>query len=116
MSKCLQQLGEIAVDTVLSVADMKSKDVNFELIKVVGKLGGRMEDTILIKGVVIDKTLSHPQMPREMKDVKIAILTCPFEPPKPKTKHKLDVTSAEEFKQLQLYEKETFENMIKEVG
>lgn len=28
------------------------------------------------------------QMPKELHDVKIAILTCPFEPPKPKTKHK----------------------------
>lgn len=28
-------------------------------------------------------------MPKELNDVKIAILTCPFEPPKPKTKHKV---------------------------
>jgi len=28
-------------------------------------------------------------MPKELKNVKIAILTCPFEPPKPKTKHKV---------------------------
>lgn len=51
-----------------------------------------------------------------MKDVKIAILTCPFEPPKPKTKHKLDVTSVEDYKALQKYEKEKFEEMIQQVG
>lgn len=28
-------------------------------------------------------------MPKQLNDVKIAILTCPFEPPKPKTKHKV---------------------------
>ena len=28
-------------------------------------------------------------MPKHLEDVKIAILTCPFEPPKPKTKHKV---------------------------
>ncbi len=32
-------------------------------------------------------------MPKELKDVKIAILTCPFEPPKPKTKHKVSAGS-----------------------
>lgn len=37
-------------------------------------------------------------MPKEVKDVKCAILTCPFEPPKPKTKHKLDVTCVEDYK------------------
>ncbi|KAI3422023.1 T-complex protein 1 subunit epsilon [Globodera pallida] len=115
VNKCLRQLGEIAVDAVLSVADLGQHDVNFELIKVIGKVGGRMEETALIKGVVIDKTLSHPQMPRRIENAKIAILTCPFEPPKPKTKHKLDITSTDEFKQLQRYEKETFEKMINEV-
>lgn len=48
-----------------------------------------MEDTRLVEGIVIDKDFSHPQMPKELKDVKIAILTCPFKAPKPKTKHKV---------------------------
>lgn len=51
-----------------------------------------------------------------MQDAKIAILTCPFEPPKPKTKHKLDVTSVEDYKALQKYEKEKFEEMIQQVS
>ena len=50
-----------------------------------------------------------------MKDAKLAILTCPFEPPKPKTKHKLDVTSVEDYKKLREYEKEKFEEMVKQV-
>ena len=62
------------------------------------KVGGKLDDTELIHGVVIDKDFSHPQMPKEVKDVKCAILTCPFEPPKPKTKHKLDVTCVEDYK------------------
>lgn len=115
VNKCLRQLAEIAVDAVLSVADMEQKDVNFELIKIIGKPGGQMEDTTFIRGIVIDKTMSHPQMPRRLEDAKIAILTCPFEPPKPKTKHKLDIGSTDEYKQLQKYERDTFETMIKEV-
>lgn len=54
-------------------------------------------------------------MPRTVKDAKIAILTCPFEPPRPKTKHKLDITSVEEYKKLEVYEKEKFAEMIKYV-
>src|SRR5436305_14311618 len=105
----------IAVDAVLAVADLDREDVEFELIKVDGKVGGSLEDTVLVKGVIIDKDMSHPQMPREIRDAKIAILTCPFEPPKPKTKHKLDITSVEEFKKLQAYEKNKFEEMIKQI-
>ena len=47
-----------------------------------------------------------------LRDVKLAILTCPFEPPKPKTKHKLDVTSVEDYKELRKYEQDKFEEMV----
>merc|ERR1712071_403872 len=115
INKCHDQMARIAVDAIMSVADMETKDVNFELIKVESKVGGRMEDSMLVKGVIVDKDFSHPQMPKELKDVKLAILTCPFEPPKPKTKHKLDVGSVEDYKKLREYEKETFEKMVKQV-
>lgn len=60
----MRRLAEIAVDAVLSVADMTRNDVDFELIKIETKVGGRLEDTCLVKGVVVDKTMSHPQMPK----------------------------------------------------
>ena len=50
-----------------------------------------------------------------MKDAKIAILTCPFEPPKPKTKYGLHVSSVEDYQKLRQYEKEKFEEMVKQV-
>jgi len=115
INKCHEQMAKIAVDAVMTVADFNTKDVNFELIKVEGKVGGKMEDSMLVKGVVVDKDFSHPQMPKELRNVKIAILTCPFEPPKPKTKHKLDVTSVEDYKKLREYEKEKFDEMVNQV-
>lgn len=115
VSKAHEQFAQIAVDAVMSVADLDRKDVDFELIKVDGKSGGALEDSLLVKGVIIDKDFSHPQMPDEVRDAKIAILTCAFEPPKPKTKHKLDITSVEEFKKLQQYERQKFEEMIQQI-
>ncbi|CAG4957958.1 unnamed protein product [Parnassius apollo] len=113
--KCHRLMAEMAVDAVLSVADLEKRDVNFELIKVEGKVGGRMEDSMLVRGVVIDKTMSHPQMPKVLKDVKLAILTCPFEPPKPKTTHKLQVGSVEEYRELRQYEHDKFLEMVRQV-
>ncbi|KAK2576102.1 hypothetical protein KPH14_007436 [Odynerus spinipes] len=113
INKCHRQMAEIAVNAVLAVYDPVAWDVNFELIKIEGKVGGRLEDTVLVRGVVIDKDFSHPQMPKRLENVKLAILTCPFEPPKPKTKHKLDVTSVEDYKALREYEKEKFTDMVK---
>ena len=51
-------------------------------------------------------------MPKNIENARIAILTCPFEPPKPKTTHKLDITSVEDFQKLRDYEQKTFMEMI----
>ncbi|KAL5581749.1 hypothetical protein UlMin_014191 [Ulmus minor] len=79
VNRCKRDLAKIAVKVVLDVADLERKDVNLDLIKVEGKLEG------------IDKDISHPQMPKRIEDAKIAILTCPFEPSKPNTKHKVHI-------------------------
>ncbi|KIJ53789.1 hypothetical protein M422DRAFT_222485 [Sphaerobolus stellatus SS14] len=115
VSKEHVQFAQIAVDAVLAVADMERKDVPFDMIKVDGKVGGSLADTTLIRGVLIDKDMSHPGMPRVIRDAKIAILTCPFEPPRPKTKHHLEITSVEEYENLRDYEKQTFAKMIKQI-
>lgn len=115
VTKAHDLFANIAVDAVMAVADLERKDVDFELIKVDGKAGGSLEDSLLVKGVIVDKDFSHPQMPNEVRDAKLAILTCAFEPPKPKTKHKLDISSVEEFKKLQQYEKNKFTEMIQQI-
>merc|ERR1712070_143215 len=106
-------MSKIAVDAVLSVADLERRDVNFDLIKLEGKVGARLEDTMLVKGIVLDKPMSHPQMSKSIKDAKVAILTCAFEPPKPKTKHKVEITSAEDYHKLHKQEQEYFLDQVK---
>ena len=144
VNKHKREMAEIAVNAVLSVADLETRDVNFDHIKVEAKAGGKMGDTQLIRGLVLDKDFSHPQMPKAMKDAKMCILTCPFEvrvclniflkcvaacwkfderfplplgtqPPKPKTKHKIDITSPEAFDKLRHAEKAYFDTMVKQV-
>ncbi|XP_073411823.1 T-complex protein 1 subunit epsilon isoform X2 [Dendrobates tinctorius] len=75
INRCHKQMAEIAVSAILTVADMERKDVDFELIKVEGKVGGKLEDTQLIKGVIVDKEFSHPQMPK-IKDTGANIAIC----------------------------------------
>ncbi|KAH6570967.1 hypothetical protein BASA60_007396 [Batrachochytrium salamandrivorans] len=80
VSKCHDQFAKMAVDAVLAVADLERKDVDFELIKVDGKVGGSLADSKL-----------------------------------PKTKHQLDISSVEEYEKLQQYEKDKFEEMVRQV-
>lgn len=115
VSKHKKKLAQIAVDAVMAVADLERKDVNFDLIKIVGKAGLSVENTELVKGIVIDKELSHPQMEKQITNAKIAILTCPFEPPKPKTKYNLNITNAADYQALAQKEQDYFVNMVQKV-
>eukprot|EP00924_Labyrinthula_sp_SR-Ha-C_P008076 maker-scaffold_11-snap-gene-2.32-mRNA-1 protein AED:0.01 eAED:0.01 QI:204/1/1/1/1/1/2/320/534 len=115
VNKYRDYLAKVAVDTVLAVADLERKDVNFELIKVASKVGGTLADTKLVQGVVLDKEFSHPQMTKVLNDVKCCILTCAFEPPKPKTKHQIQIKSAKQYAELAAKEQEYFTDMIEMV-
>ncbi|KAL8426250.1 hypothetical protein Efla_004211 [Eimeria flavescens] len=115
VSNCKDHLANLCVEAVLAVADKERKDVNFDMIKVDGRAGGLLEQSALVHGIVLHKDLSHSQMPKETRDARIAILTCPFEPPKPKTKHKLDIKNAADYKKLQAAEQQYFKDMIANV-
>merc|ERR1712100_966528 len=91
------------------------RDVNFDLIKMEGKVGGSMEDTMLVQGIVVDKEISHPRMTKVIENAKMCILTCPFEPPKPKTKHKMGITSMESYNQVYEQEQAYFTKMVQQV-
>ena len=48
VSSCKQHLAEVAVDAILNIADLERREVNFDLIKIVGKTGKSLADTQLI--------------------------------------------------------------------
>ena len=115
VSKYQDKFAEIAVNAIMAVADQSRKDVNFDMIKVEGKVGGNLEETQLIEGIVLDKEMSHPQMSKKVSDASICILNIPFEPPKPKSKYNIDIKNAEDYKKLYETEQNYFKDMVKSV-
>lgn len=111
----MEQMAQIAVQAILDVADLERHDVNFDMIRMEGKTGGSLKDTQLVNGLVLDKEFSHPQMPTVVENAKLCILTCPLEPPKPKTKHKLQINSTEAYEALYNQEQKYFKDMIQKI-
>ena len=74
-----------------------------------------MEDSQLVRGIVLDKDISHPGMRKEIADAKICILTCPFEPPKPKTKHNIQIDTVEKYQALYAQEQAYFVDMVQKI-
>jgi len=115
VTRCLDQMADICVQAIMAVADFERKDVNLDLIKMEGKTGGQMEDSQLVYGIVLDKDISHPGMLKDIKDAKLCILTCPFEPPKPKTKHNIAIDTVEKYEALAKQEQQYFVDMVKQI-
>ena len=75
-----RKFAEIAVDAVLAVADLERRDVNLDLIKLEGKVGGTMADSCLVHGIILDKEISHSQMRKEIKGKLSPNPPLPFSP------------------------------------
>ncbi|MCS7129011.1 MAG: thermosome subunit beta, partial [Desulfurococcaceae archaeon] len=62
------------------------------------KKGASLAETRLIKGIVLDKEVVHPGMPKRVENAKIALLDAPLEIEKPDITAKINITSPDQIK------------------
>jgi thermosome len=81
ISEDSDSLSKIIVDAVLSIATKTGDDyfVDLENIKVEKKAGGSIEDTQIVKGIVLDKEIVHSGMPTKIEKAKIALINSALE-------------------------------------
>jgi len=108
-----EHFADIAVKAVKQVSekiDGKTK-ADIELIKIVKKHGKGLEETELVKGIVIDKEISHPQMPKKIQMAKIALLNAKLENEKTEFDAKININNPD---QMHLFIEEE-EKMLKDM-
>ncbi len=93
-----EHLANLAVEAIRTVADMKDGKLSIDVdnIKIEKKHGGSIEDTELIKGLIIDKEPVHSGMPTLVKNAKIALLDSSLEMEKTETEARIQITSPEQ--------------------
>ena len=74
-------LSKIVVDAILSIATKKGDQyfVDLENIKVEKKPGGSIEDTQIVKSIVLDKEIVHSGMPTRIEKANIALINSALE-------------------------------------
>jgi thermosome len=107
----------LAVNAVLSVVDIEDgkKTVDVEDIKVEKKVGGSVEDSQLIEGMVIDKERVHTNMPKKVKDARILLINEALEIKKTEVDAEISIKSPD---QLQLFldqEEQMIHDMVNKV-
>ena len=76
-------LSPIAVDAVMKVIDpLTAVNVDLRDIKLLKKLGGTIDDTELIDGLVLDQKTSGYEGPKKIEKAKIGLIQFCISPPK----------------------------------
>jgi len=72
---------EISIEAVKQIAEKKGDRLvaDIDNIQIVKKEGKSLLDTELVKGLIIDKEVPHPGMPKRIENAKIALLDMPLE-------------------------------------
>ena len=76
-----EHFAEIAVDSMKQVTEQRGERLMADVdnVQLVKKIGKSVLDTQLIKGIIIDKEIVHPGMPKSIKSPQIALLNVALE-------------------------------------
>ena len=95
-----EELASLTVEAVKRIADKADGGykVDIDYIGVEKRAGGSIEESGLISGVIIDKEVVHPGMPKSVKNAKIALLDVALEVKKTETDAEIRVTRPEQLR------------------
>jgi thermosome len=118
ISAAKEHFAKLAVEAVKQVAEEKDGKIkaDIDLIKVLKKHGKSLEETELVKGMVIDKEVAHPQMPKLVNNAKIALLNAKLEIEKTEFDAKINIESPEQMKLFIDEEERMLREMVEKIA
>ncbi len=110
----VDHLSGIVVDAVRKVAEERGGRyyVDDDAIKLEKKQGGSVEDTELVDGIVLDKEVVHPGMPRRVENAKIAVLKAALEVKETETDAEIRITDPEMLQKFIEQEEKMIKDMV----
>ena len=112
-----EKLAELAVKAVLEIMDKENSDLSIDRgnIKLEKKVGGSVDDSELVEGVVLDKEKAHPNMPRIIKNAKIALLDTAIEIRTTEIDAKIEIRDPSQMQAFLDQEERMLKNMVEKI-
>jgi chaperonin GroEL (HSP60 family) len=112
-----EQLADIAAEAILHVAEKSEEGYKADLddIMVEKKPGESLSDTKLIHGIVVDKEVVHPNMPKRVEKAKIALLDAALEIEKTEFDAKINIESPDQMEAFLQQEENMLKDMVEKV-
>jgi len=113
-----EHFAKLAVEAVKQVAEEKDGKIraDIDLIKILKKHGKSLEETELVRGMVIDKEVAHPQMPKIVHNAKIALINAKLEIEKTEFDAKINIESPEQMKMFLDEEERMLKEMVDKIA
>jgi len=108
-----EHLATLAVNAINMVKEDDS--INPDHVKLEKKQGGGIEDTELIKGVVIDKEVVHGGMPKKIENAKIVLIDSALEVKETETDAKISISSPEQLEAFLEQEEKMLNDMVDKI-
>jgi len=110
-------LAKLVVDAVKQVAEEVDGTIKVDLnfIKIIKKEGEDISSTQLVKGVVVDKELKNDNMPKLIRDAKIAIVNPAIKLEKTELDANIRISSPEDIIAFKQKEEELVRNMVEKI-
>ncbi|MFP3871333.1 MAG: thermosome subunit beta [Candidatus Aenigmatarchaeota archaeon] len=112
-----EHLAEIAVHAVKHITE-ETEDGYFadtDNIKIEKQAGASVDNTELVDGVILDKERLHDNMPRDIKDAKIALLNSALEVKETEIDASIEITDPDQLEQFVNKEEESIREMVQKV-
>ena len=112
-----EKLSIIAVTAVQRVIKETTKGLHYdkELIKIEKNVGGSVEDTELIEGIILDKEPVHPGMPETVENARIALLDTALEIKNTEIDAKISITDPSQIQAFIDQEENMLKTMVQRI-
>jgi thermosome len=111
-------IADLAIDAVLSVVRGVNgkRKADKDDVQIVKKIGKSLLESQVVKGIIVDKEVVHPAMPKTVKQAKIALIDAPFEIEKTEFSAEIRIRSPELMKQFLDEEHRILQEMVDKVA
>jgi len=108
---------EIAVKAVTQIREDRGdhKMIDLAQIQIIKKAGKSLLDTSIIDGIIVDKEIVHPMMPKSLRDVKIALLSCSLEVEKTEFDAEIRIQTPDQINKFLEEESNMIKNRVKKL-
>jgi thermosome len=110
-------LADMAIDAVTQIVETRGDRTiaDIDNIQLIKKTGKSLLESQLIKGVIIDKEVVHPGMPKRIENAKIALLDCPLEIEKTEISAEIRIRDPEQMKGFLDQENKMLQEMVDKI-